>query len=157
MSHVAASVRILKRRQAEYRKRLKLSQSREEILDLFTEESKERTSRIKARKNALKHQRKRSLKGAKAIQEGGMIDSSWISELRYFPNEEKVWTLFQGRKYTFRNVPEGLFNAWYAGAAATTTSDTSKERRWNIYDFPSLGAFFNQRIKKKYKGSKGWL
>jgi len=109
----------------------------------------------KQAKAKLRHQRKRALKGSKDIIAGAKIDSSWISELTYDIENEKVHTIFEGRKYTFYNVPETLFNAWYAGAAATTTAD--KKRRWNLHDYPSLGAFFNQRIKNKYKHSRGWM
>ncbi|MCJ7481517.1 MAG: hypothetical protein MUO31_00975 [Thermodesulfovibrionales bacterium] len=106
----------------------------------------------KQAKGALRHQRKRAIKGTEDIIAGVLPDSSWISELIYFEDEKKVHAMLDGRKYTFYHIEETLFNAWYAGAAATRTQD--KQRRWNINDFPSLGAFFNTRIIK-WVGSKG--
>jgi len=109
-------------------------------------------------KASVRRQRKRALKGVEAIQQGALPPSSWIRALEYVETSDGVGSVhaaFTKRWYTFKNVPETLFNAWYAGAAATTTSDKSKARRWSIHDFPSVGAFFNQRIKGKYSFSRG--
>lgn len=107
-------------------------------------------------KAAKRKQWKRAITGAKRIAQGKHLDSSWITELQWFP-DGRAWALFEERKYTFFNIPEALFNAWFAGAAATTTSDPTGARRWTIYDFPSLGAFFNQRIKPKFSFVRGWI
>lgn len=117
----------------------------------------------KTKKAALRHQRKRIMAGAEAAQQGRMLKSSWVNHLSYIQEGDedtgKVHVLFNDRKYTYFNVPESLFNAWFAGGATTTTEDTRKVKRWKIHDPFSLGAFFNQYIKPKWgkHAVHGWV
>ena len=115
------------------------------------------TAVVKQKKADLRHQQKRAIKGAQQILAGQMIDSSWITSLEWFP-DERVWVTLNGRKYTWKNVPEAIFNSWYRGAATCMTNDISGGRRWLKGDSPSLGAYFNHYIKNKYHSwTTGWV
>ena len=99
----------------------------------------------------LKADKRRQGKWAKkARRTSGLLDSSFVQSLKYTLPAGDVDVVLNGKKYKFFSVPEAIFNAWWQGAATCMTSDSGKVKRWWLGKTPSLGAFFNHYIKKKY-------
>ncbi len=118
-----------------------------------------RTAFIKKAKEDKRLQGKWRLKSTAQRFFGVALSSSFVTQLDYFPEEEKVQVLLSGRPYTYKNVPELIFVAWTKGAATCSTSDSRKRKRWWIGKTPSLGAFFNDKIKNRsgITEFKGWV
>ena len=84
------------------------------------------------------------------------LDSSFISELHWLP-AGKVHVKLSGKEYTIKGVSEAEFNSWYKGFASCRTDDPTGAQRWYFAKSPSLGAYYNHYIKKKYTWSNGWV
>ena len=92
------------------------------------------------------------------LARGAQLSSSFVSELIYNYFTGTVNVLLSGKKYSFFNVPEALFNAWKEGVATCSTDDPTGQKRWEIGKNPSLGAFFNDKIKhRRYSYVTGWV
>lgn len=129
------------------------------MAELLRDPQRQKTITIKE----LKRRKRQKRRLTKQRKEGFKIDSSWVHELRYFMEERKVWTLFNGKKYTYFNIPQAVFTSWWEGAATCITDDTEKSKRWFVGKTPSLGAFFNSNIlnsrtgKSRYRWIRGWV
>ena len=84
----------------------------------------------------------------------GLLKSSWISYLFYNDNGH-VNARFNGVNYTVFDVPFSVYQRWRDGDAKCKTWDTSRLKRWRPGKSPSLGAFYDQNIKGKYKILRG--
>jgi hypothetical protein len=91
-------------------------------------------------------------RSATRIQERRGLTSSFIDSLEYDELSGYAYVYMKnGSSYRYANVPRRVFMAWKAGRATCKTDDHRKWRkRWWIGKTPSLGAFYNQKIKGKY-------
>ena len=128
-----------------------------ELQRLKTQPALQRTQTIKKAKSDKRLQGRWAFKSKVQRFFGIQLSSSFVSELQYLSEENKVYVILSNKKYTFLNVPEAIFTAWTKGASTCVTSDSGKKKRWWIGKTPSLGAFFNTHIKPKYTYVRGWL
>lgn len=84
-----------------------------------------------------------------------LIKSSWIKSLSYDATTQTVqmYTRF-GKGYEYMGVPVSIFNDWWEGKATCKTSDFGKKKQWWVGKTPSLGAFYNKKIKGKFSSRK---
>ena len=113
--------------------------------------------KVKDQKARAARQRAWWARSRNQMKRGVLLSSSFISFLEWDATTENARCILSGKKYTFLNVPLSRFNAWKDGAAACDTDDPTGLRRWEIDKHPSLGAFFNQKIKPKYSYVRGWV
>jgi hypothetical protein len=95
-----------------------------------------------------------------------ILDSSVIKYLDYDLERKIVHIQFiryrhrrgGSNKGSYLGIPPQLFEDWWEGKASCRTDDTSSLKRWKKGDTPSLGAFFNQKIKGKFTYIAGvWM
>lgn len=96
------------------------------------------------------------------LESGDLMPSSFVEELDYVEEDNSVHVNLDGRQYTFFNVPVSVFNRWFEGQATCTTDApggwTGRNRKlWTAGKTPSLGAFFNQYIKNRYRYMRGYF
>lgn len=91
-------------------------------------------------------------RSATRVQRGRRLQSSFIAMLEYDEISGYATVYMKnGSSYRYANVPRRIFQAWKAGRATCKTDDHRKwKKRWWIGKTPSLGAFYNQKIKGKY-------
>ena len=102
--------------------------------------------------------RKQTVTKQRFEQHAGIISlmpSSVVHYLFYHEKQTVVQMRLNGRNYYAKGVPKSVFIDWTQGAAACRTNDTSSLKRWTIGKSPSLGAYFDQHIKGKYKITLG--
>lgn len=78
------------------------------------------------------------------------IRSSVVHYLDYFPETKVVQVQLGATWYWYEEVPEKIFNDWRMGDAHCKTNDFMRRKRWWKGKYPSLGAFYNQKIKGRY-------
>jgi len=99
---------------------------------------------------------KKRKEGRRYADRRELMPSSFVDELIYWEDTHVVNVLLNGRWYSVYNVPQGIFTAWFQGAATCMTDDAQRTKRWIVGKTPSLGAFFNHYIKsRKYRIIRG--
>lgn len=97
------------------------------------------------------HQHVHEHRAATAMQEGRIIPSSWIFSL--FQDEQGyVYVRMGSQNYKSNTpIPGPLFREWADGKATCKTNDTGIVKRFWIGKTPTLGGFYNKKIKGHYR------
>jgi hypothetical protein len=115
---------------------------------------KQMSTTLRARRKGKLRQKTWKIEAWTQRRLGRKLRSSFVSKLSWNSATGTVNVLLSGKKYSYLNVEEAIFNAWEDGGATCRTSDDGKKKLWWIGKTPSLGAFFNTYISQPIKGSR---